>query len=101
MADNDIPSASASYADNVVHLAVPERLTGGRDGGDDGGMNARLDRLEKRADGFDAKLSQALVDLAEIKGRLSNLPTTFQVMTWFVGVAIGLVALTFAIARVM
>lgn len=37
--------------------------------------------------------------LAGIEGRLSNLPTTFQMLTWFVGIALGLVGLVFTIAR--
>jgi len=41
------------------------------------------------------------LDVAEIKGRLSNMPTTFQVLTWFIGVAMALVALTFTIARIV
>ena len=38
-------------------------------------------------------------DVAEIKGRLSQMPTTFQMLTWYVGVALGLTGLVFAIAR--
>ena len=40
-------------------------------------------------------------DIAEVRGRLTNIPTTFQVLTWFIGVAIGLTALVFTIARVV
>ena len=38
-------------------------------------------------------------DVAEIKGRITQMPTTFQMQAWFVGVALGLVALVFTIAR--
>lgn len=44
-------------------------------------------------------LTKILERLAGIDGKLSNMPTTFQVLTWFVGVAIGLTALVFAISR--
>lgn len=69
-------------------------------------MSARVERLEAdvkeiKADvkGM-AKDQQALrADIAEIKGRLSQMPTTFQMVTWLVGVAMGLVALVFTVAR--
>ena len=35
----------------------------------------------------------------EIKGKLSLVPSTFQMATWFTGVALSLVGVTFAIAR--
>ena len=40
-------------------------------------------------------------DVAEIKGKISQMPTAFQMQAWFVGVAIGLVALVFAVARAL
>ena len=65
-------------------------------GGHDGGMPPDLD---KRVTALEGKVDQVRVDLAEIKGRLTNMPTTFQLVSWFVGVAIGLTALVFTIAR--
>ena len=38
-------------------------------------------------------------DVSEIKGKISQMPTTFQMQAWFVGVALGLVVLVFIIAR--
>lgn len=38
--------------------------------------------------------------VAEIRGRLTNMPTTFQVLTGFIGIAIGLTGLVYAIARI-
>jgi hypothetical protein len=40
-------------------------------------------------------------DVAEIKGKISQMPTTFQMQAWFVGVSLGLVALVFAVARAL
>lgn len=71
-------------------------LRGRGNDGDDGSMPPDLD---KRVAALEGKVDQVRVDLAEIKGRLSNMPTTFQLVSWFVGVAIGLTALVFTIAR--
>ncbi|CAN5210491.1 hypothetical protein BH10PSE6_BH10PSE6_11480 [soil metagenome] len=64
--------------------------------------------LETRVGALEAKLSDVASDVktlvkevAEMKGKLSNMPTTFQLVTWFIGVALGLVALVFTIARTM
>lgn len=59
----------------------------------------RLGDLEKRLDRFEPKMDGLVKDVAEIKGRLSQMPTTFQMLTWYVGVALGLTGLVFAIAR--
>lgn len=96
--------------DNVVQgpgfgRSVRDTAGGGGSGGD-ADMSARVERLEAdvkeiKADvkGM-AKDQQALrADIAEIKGRLSQMPTTFQMVTWLVGVAMGLVALVFTVAR--
>jgi hypothetical protein len=71
-------------------------------GGDDGGMElvARVDAIEKRMGKVEDKLDVVALDIVEIKGRVSQLPTTFQILTWFIGVAIGLSGLVFLIARI-
>jgi len=51
--------------------------------------------------GVGADIAGLRSDIAEIRGRLTNMPTTFQVLTWFIGVTIGLTALVFTIARVV
>ena len=48
---------------------------------------------------LESRLEALRVELAETKGRLINTPTTFQVLSWFVGIAATLVSITFAIAR--
>lgn len=40
------------------------------------------------------------LDLAELKGQLSQMPTTFQLLSWFIGVNIALTGLVFLIARI-
>jgi hypothetical protein len=52
-----------------------------------------------------AKLEDALaamrVDLAEMKGGISNLPTTWQLVGVNFALAIGIAGLVFAVARAM
>lgn len=62
-------------------------------------MAARVAHLEADMKEVKRDLSSIKERLASIEGKLSNLPTSFQMQTRFVGVAIGLVGLTFAIAR--
>jgi hypothetical protein len=72
-------------------------------GGDDGtmppGMDSRVTSLETKVSDIAADIRVMVKDVAEIKGKLSNMPTTFQITSWFVAVAFGLTALVFAIAR--
>lgn len=77
-------------------------------GGDDGGMTPeqRIEALEKRMGKVEEKLDKiggdvidVKVKLAGVEGRLSQMPTTFQMLTWFIGIAIGLTGLVFTIAR--
>jgi archaellum component FlaC len=80
-------------------------------GGHDGGMDDVIRRVgalegdmkEVKADikGLTKEVFGLRSEIAEIKGKLSNMPTTFQMASWFVGVAIGLTGLVFAIARIM
>lgn len=65
----------------------------------DGDMERRITSLEGDIKEIKADLKALVKDAAEIKGRVSQMPTTFQVLTWFVAVAIGLTALVFTIAK--
>ena len=83
--------------------AMRERHSGGGPpgGGDD--LGHRVAALESDVKEINADLKTLVKDMAEIKGRLSQMPTTFQMLTWFVGIAlalsIGLTGLVFTIAR--
>ena len=72
-------------------------LENSRGGGDHGGMEA----LIRRVDAVEKDLVAIRERMAGIEGKLSNMPTTSQMMTWFVGVSIALVGLTFTIAKVV
>lgn len=74
-------------------------IDGGDGGSHDSGMEARVTRLETDLRDLKSDVKGARLDLAEIKGRLSQMPTTFQLLTWFMTVAVALVGLTFAIAK--
>lgn len=71
------------------------RRTGG--GGDDGKMEA----LEKRVGVLEADLKTLMKDVAEIKGKISQLPTVWQLVLANFGLALTLSAFVFAIARAM
>jgi hypothetical protein len=80
-------------------------LRSGRDGGDNGGMppdfDARVKALETRTSEIGVDVRAVIKDVAEIKGKMSRMPTTFQMQAWFVGVSLGLVALVFPLARAL
>ena len=84
---------------------TPRLLRGGRDGGDNGGMppdlNSRVKALEARTSEIGVDVRTLIKDVAEIRGKISQMPTTFQMQAWFVGVSMGLVALVFAVARAL
>lgn len=83
--------------DNKVHYGAfdnteredsvsPLPQNGGGDNGAGGDINKRLDKLEAQIEKQNTKFDNLLKDVAEIKGRLTAMPTTWQ-----------LVALIFAI----
>ena len=49
----------------------------------------------------EARLEALRLELAETRGRLATAPSTFQVLSWFAGIAVALIGVTFTIARVM
>jgi hypothetical protein len=62
---------------------------------------ARVEALETRTSEIGVDVRAVIKDVAEIKGRIPQMPTTFQMQAWFVGVSLGLVALVFAVARAL
>ncbi len=54
---------------------------------------------DKRVETLETDLKAVGRDIAEVKGKLSQMPTTFQLMSWFVGVAFALTLLVFTIAK--
>src|SRR5262245_28680897 len=73
-------------------------------GGHDGGMSElerRVGSLESKVDRIAVDLTAARVDLAELKGKVSQLPTVWTLMFANFGLAATVSALVFAIARSM
>lgn len=54
--------------------------TGGDGGGTSDPMEARVSSLETKIDRIDIKLDGLKVDVSEIKGKLSAMPTTWQMI---------------------
>jgi hypothetical protein len=62
-------------------------------------LDARAKVLESRTSEISGDVKALIRDVAGIKGKISQMPTSFQMQSWFVGVFMGLVALVFAMAR--
>ncbi len=95
----------SARADRRARIATARLLRGDRDGGDNGSMppdlDTRVKALEARASEISVDVRAVIKDVAEIKGKICQMPTTFQMEAWFVGVSLGLVALVFAVARAL
>lgn len=91
--------------DNVRNLSEyrdtaprPANGTGLKDGGGDGtsdDMEARVAKLEKSFEKIDGKLDTLIKEVAEMKGRVSAMPTTWQL----IGLVLGIMAATLAVIR--
>jgi len=65
-----------------IRSTTPRLLRGGPDGGNNGGMPPDLDirakALEARTSEIGLDVSGLIKDVAEIKGKISQMPTTFR-----------------------
>jgi hypothetical protein len=68
------------------------------DGGDSGGMPPDLD---KRVEKLENKVDRIGLDVAEIKGKVSQLPTVWHVVVLNFSLAIAIAGLVFVVARSM
>lgn len=80
---------------NIVSGPWPDALKSGDGGGTFDGMEARVDRLEKDMAELKSDVKAVRLDVAEMKGRLNSMPTTWQLT----GLILGIMALSFAIIR--
>ena len=103
-------SEDGRVVDLEAYRRLGQRLRGGSDDGHDGGMPpdlvARVTALEGKVDGLvtdmravKADTQKLREDVAEIKGRLTHVPTVAQLIYGNVGLAIGIAGLVFTIAR--
>ena len=79
--------------EQASHLPADEIATGGG-GPHNPDMEARVAKLEEA-------VTAIRLDIAEMKGKISNLPTTWQLVGVNFGLAVGIGGLVFAIARAM
>lgn len=60
------------------------------DGGSGGAdLEARVGKLETQFEKIDGKLDAVRIDLAEVKGRVSSLPTTLQLIGFIVAIFVA------------
>ena len=94
--------AQSSPPDNVIR---PSQFSGtaGGSGPNDPDIEGRLARLEVTVDEIRKELQAIRVDLARIEGRLTNLPTTFQLVfmlaAFTVATFVGATGLSLAVLR--
>jgi hypothetical protein len=92
-------------SNNVVPLrpsgsgGLPTGGGSGYDGTMPPSLEARVNTLETKVSEIASDMKTVVKDVAEIKGKLSNMPTTFQLLSWQIGISIGLVALVATIVR--
>lgn len=82
-------------------LADSNRRVADLEKGGGGGHNGGMDDVIRRVSALEGDMKVLIKDVSEIKGKLSNMPSTFQMVAWFVGVTMGLTGLVFTIAKVV
>ncbi len=70
-------------------------LQSGDGGGTSDDMEARVTSLERRFDRFEAKLDTLIRDVSEVRGRVSAMPSTWQL----VGIVLAVLGAAFVIIR--
>lgn len=86
--ENDFKGFDSSANVSYIH----QRREGGEPPSGDGEIMRRVATLEKSFDRLDGKIDGIVRDVAEIKGKISNMPSTWQM----IGVFGGLVGLLLA-----
>ena len=85
--------------DQQIEQALDKRIhagqLGGGRGGDMNGLVKRVETLEDALREIRADLKTLMRDVAETKGRIGQLPTTWQL----IGVVIGILGLSFIVIR--
>lgn len=99
---SEVEAGQRRLREHQIDVTADHSQYGGSGGGGD------MQELARRVGTLEGEVKEARKDLgtirerlAAIEGKISNMPTTFQMATWFVGVAVALVGLTFAIARIV
>ncbi len=64
-----------------AEVGKPIKRSGGGGGGDMSDIDARVKRLEDQSKEVGGDLKAIRIDLAEVKGKLSAMPSTWQIIT--------------------
>lgn len=92
----------AAQLQNVVDMATREPLRPGGGGGTSGGMEdltRRVGALEADMKEVKSDLKRLLETVARIDGRVSQMPTAFQLLGMVVGIVFAVMGATFAMIR--
>lgn len=95
---SDDRHASPSVIDAIEQFRARsvQQLNFGSGGGTSGGMDDdRIAALEKRFDRLEPKIDALVKDVAEVKGRISAMPSTWQLL----GMILAIMGATFAAIR--
>lgn len=65
------------------------------------GISTRLDKIEAEQRRLGDALTKTQVELGELRGRVSQLPTLVQIVGAVLGINAGIIALGFALARLV
>lgn len=94
--DNNTVTKISDYRQKSEPTPSTSALKSSGGDGTSGSMEARVTSLEKRFDKFDGKLDALIKDVAEMKGRVSAMPTTWQL----IALVLAIMGATFAILKV-
>jgi hypothetical protein len=83
---------------NIVNLGRLPPTAGGS-GPDDPTVEGRLARLEAAADDIRKELQAIRIDLARLDGKLSNVPTSFQLLFMQAGLILAIFAAAFGLLK--
>ena len=90
--------AQGSSPDNVIRPSQFAPTSGGA-GPSDPPLEARLAQLEANVDEIRKELQAIRIDLARMDGKLSNVPTVFQLLFMQAGLILAIFAAAFGLLK--
>ena len=104
MTDETTPNVATKLLDERIEAAMQRRFGAGSSSGGGGELEKRLAGVEKKLDEMAAQIQLTrtdmagvakAVDVAELKGRVTQLPTTWQLL----GLIFAMFGMAFALVR--